>query len=244
MITNLNSVFFALSLLFLIVITAEEKFPSATRDPCSPHKLTWISCTDDPICRVTALYLGSRNLHGPIPDFSSMDALQTIDLHGNFLSGPIPGFFTSFPNLTYLNLANNFVTVPLPDSDSNTKSTKFSYCTTYPYLCTCIYPYTCAPPSPVYRYIPPPTSGTQFPYMPDPTNFNYGGGKPNKPSKLPKILGFTIPPGVVAAIGGGCCFARRRRRNQHPDADAPPPPLPPSPPIYPYPYPPNPQNRF
>ncbi|KAL8029901.1 hypothetical protein ABFX02_14G252500 [Erythranthe guttata] len=97
MITNLNSVFFALSLLFLIVITAEgrkievsttsstssvenstcathrndveglvvligefpqlagEKFPSATRDPCSPHKLTWISCTDDPICRVTAL---------------------------------------------------------------------------------------------------------------------------------------------------------------------------------------------
>ncbi|KAL8029902.1 hypothetical protein ABFX02_14G252600 [Erythranthe guttata] len=197
------------------------QFPSISKDPCSPHKLTWISCTDDSTRRVTALYLGNKNLHGPIPDFSSMDALHTIDLHENSLSGPIPGFFRSFPMLKYLNLANNSVTVPLSNSVSNTKKIKSrrslagtapSYCANNPYVCTCIYPYTCAPPTPVYSYIPPPTSGYQYP-MP---GFNYGGsgyGK-SKPSKLPKILAISIPSGLVAAIcGGGCCYARCRNRH-------------------------------
>ncbi|KAL9143676.1 hypothetical protein ABFS82_14G249200 [Erythranthe guttata] len=200
------------------------QFPSISKDPCyPPHKLTWISCTSDPIRRVTALYLGNKNLHGPIPDFSSMDALQTIDLHGNYLSGPIPGFFRSFPMLKYLNLANNSVTVQLLDSVPNTKKIKSrrslaagtapSYCANNPYVCTCIYPYTCAPPTPVYSYIPPPTSGYQYP-MP---GFNYGGGSgygKSKPSKLPKILAISIPSGLVATIcGGGCCYACRRNRH-------------------------------
>ncbi|KAL8029894.1 hypothetical protein ABFX02_14G252100 [Erythranthe guttata] len=187
---------------------AGVKFPSINKDPCSPHKLTWISCSNDPIRRVTALYLGSRNLHGPIPDFSSMDALQTIDLHGNYLSGPIPGFFTSFPKLKHLNLAKNSV--------SNTKKLRFRslavaaprppsyYCPRYP--CP-------APPAPVYRFYrppPPPASSSYgFPQPDHPSRFGKG-----KRSKLPKILGITIPPSLLTAIGGVCCCARSHKRKR------------------------------
>ncbi|KAJ6305789.1 hypothetical protein OIU78_021177, partial [Salix suchowensis] len=48
-------------------------------DPCLPSAYTWdrISCSNDVIPRVTALDLSSLDLSGPLPDFSSMDALVT-----------------------------------------------------------------------------------------------------------------------------------------------------------------------
>ncbi|GFP99562.1 uncharacterized protein at1g24485 [Phtheirospermum japonicum] len=46
--------------------------------------------------------LGSFGLSGMLPNFSSMNALQTIDLHNNSLQGPIPDFFGTFSDLTTL----------------------------------------------------------------------------------------------------------------------------------------------
>ncbi|KAJ6737503.1 hypothetical protein OIU85_019555 [Salix viminalis] len=50
-------------------------------DPCLPSPYTWdrISCSNDVIPRVTALDLSSLDLSGPLPDFSSMDALVTCE---------------------------------------------------------------------------------------------------------------------------------------------------------------------
>ncbi|KAJ6682908.1 CARBOHYDRATE-BINDING PROTEIN OF THE ER PROTEIN [Salix koriyanagi] len=46
-------------------------------DPCLPSAYTWdrINCSNDVIPRVTSLDLSSLDLSGPLPDFSSMDAL-------------------------------------------------------------------------------------------------------------------------------------------------------------------------
>ncbi|KAJ6305792.1 hypothetical protein OIU78_021179 [Salix suchowensis] len=70
-------------------------------DPCLPSAYTWdrINCSNDVIPRVTDLDLSSLDLSGPLPDFSSMDALVTIDLHNNSLSGPIPNFLGALASL-------------------------------------------------------------------------------------------------------------------------------------------------
>ncbi|KAJ6353976.1 hypothetical protein OIU76_002912 [Salix suchowensis] len=70
-------------------------------DPCLPSAYTWdrINCSNDVIPRVTSLDLSSLDLSGPLPDFSSMDALVRIDLHNNSLTGPIPDFLGAFANL-------------------------------------------------------------------------------------------------------------------------------------------------
>ncbi|KAL6577238.1 hypothetical protein OROMI_011514 [Orobanche minor] len=49
-----------------------------------------------------------------LPNFSSMNALRTIDLHNNSLQGPVPDFLGTFPDLKTLNLANNRFNGSLP----------------------------------------------------------------------------------------------------------------------------------
>ncbi|KAG5244909.1 LRR receptor serine/threonine-protein [Salix suchowensis] len=95
-------------------------------DPCLPSAYTWdrISCSNDVIPRVTDLDLSSLDLSGPLPDFSSMDALVTIDLHNNSLSGPIPNFLGALASLEDLNLANNSFSGPIPPSISSNKKLK------------------------------------------------------------------------------------------------------------------------
>ncbi|KAH6765614.1 hypothetical protein C2S52_016597 [Perilla frutescens var. hirtella] len=92
-------------------------------DPClpSPYTWDWIKCNSDPTPRVTALFLSGYGLSGLLPDFSSMDALQTIDLHNNSLRGPIPDFLGTFPNLKTLNLAINNLNGTIPASLSKKK---------------------------------------------------------------------------------------------------------------------------
>ncbi|KAL9171096.1 hypothetical protein ABFS82_04G187700 [Erythranthe guttata] len=87
-------------------------------DPClpKPYSWEWIECNSDPRPRVTALYLSSFDLTGVVPDFSTMDALETIDFHNNTLKGPIPEFLATLPNLKQLNLAINEFSGPVPDS--------------------------------------------------------------------------------------------------------------------------------
>ncbi|KAL8525589.1 hypothetical protein ACS0TY_014999 [Phlomoides rotata] len=102
-------------------------------DPCfpAPYAWDWIDCTP----RVTALLLGSFGLSGLLPDFSSMNALQTIDLHNNTLRGRIPDFLGNFPNLKVLNLSNNQLNGTIPASLSSKKGLTLVV-TGNPDLCT------------------------------------------------------------------------------------------------------------
>lgn len=89
-------------------------------DPClpAPYSWDWIVCNNDTRPRVTSLLLGSLGLSGVLTDFSSMDALRTIDLHNNSLQGPIPSFLGTLPDLRSLNLANNQFNGSIPASIS------------------------------------------------------------------------------------------------------------------------------
>ncbi|KAJ0106040.1 hypothetical protein Patl1_19471 [Pistacia atlantica] len=91
-------------------------------DPClpSPYSWDWIDCNSDDMPRISVGY----DLAGSVPDFSSMDALQTIDLSDNSLDGPIPDFLGTFPNLALLNLSNNRFTGPIPSSLLKNKKLK------------------------------------------------------------------------------------------------------------------------
>ncbi|MED6160389.1 hypothetical protein PIB30_051166 [Stylosanthes scabra] len=91
-------------------------------DPCLPfpYAWEWIKCTADPIPRVKALYLNSYDLHGILPDISSMDALEIIDLHNNTIQGPIPEFLGFLPLLRVLNLSHNAFSGYIPTSLNNT----------------------------------------------------------------------------------------------------------------------------
>ncbi|KAG5232538.1 LRR receptor serine/threonine-protein kinase [Salix suchowensis] len=95
-------------------------------DPClpSPYTWEWITCSNDTIPRITALDLSSFNLTGELPDFSSMDALVTINLQNNSITGPIPDFLGALPNLKELNLADNSFSGPVPPSLSSNKKLK------------------------------------------------------------------------------------------------------------------------
>ncbi|KAK9199784.1 hypothetical protein WN944_014977 [Citrus x changshan-huyou] len=77
-------------------------------DPClpSPYTWDWVQCSSDPIPRVTALNLSGYGLSGSLPDFSSMDALQTIDLSNNSFSRNILDFLGTLPTLTLLGTNN------------------------------------------------------------------------------------------------------------------------------------------
>ncbi|KAM3303441.1 putative leucine-rich repeat receptor-like protein kinase [Capsicum chacoense] len=90
-------------------------------DPClpSPYTYDWVNCSSNDPPRITALFLSGFNLSGSLPDFSSMDALEKIDLSDNNLDGPIPDFLGTLPNLKELNLANNQFSGPIPASLSD-----------------------------------------------------------------------------------------------------------------------------
>ncbi|XP_057781675.1 putative leucine-rich repeat receptor-like protein kinase At2g19210 [Salvia miltiorrhiza] len=104
----------------------QERFSvlqSWSGDPCLPAPYTWdwIKCNLQPIPRVTTLILNGYGLSGLLPDFKSMDALQTINLNNNSLRGPIPDFLGTLPNLKILNLANNQFNGTVPASLSTKK---------------------------------------------------------------------------------------------------------------------------
>ncbi|KAJ1438657.1 Malectin-like carbohydrate-binding domain [Sesbania bispinosa] len=90
-------------------------------DPCLPYPYNWdwIRCTTDVRPRVIALYLSGYELRGTLPDFSSMNALQTIDLHNNTIEGNIPDFLGLLPNLKTLDLSYNRFNGSIPASLKN-----------------------------------------------------------------------------------------------------------------------------
>ncbi|CAI9770531.1 unnamed protein product [Fraxinus pennsylvanica] len=171
---------------------AFEDLQDWSGDPCLPAPYTWdwINCSNDATPRVTALYLGSFNLSGPIPDFGSMDAIEIIDLHNNSLYGTIPDFLGTFPYLKELNLADNQFTGFIPASLSRKNDLKLGV-TGNPDLCT---------------------SGKSCQLTDDPTVYS-SGSKKKKKKKLPVILGTTIPIFVVIwAIVGIYIILQNRRK--------------------------------
>ncbi|XP_026400498.1 probable LRR receptor-like serine/threonine-protein kinase At1g05700 [Papaver somniferum] len=100
-----------------------------TGDPClpSPYTWEWVACdsdTDSP--RVIALYLNDLGLIGSLPDFSAMDALQTIDFSNNNLTLAIPEFLGTLPKLDLLNLEGNNFSGEIPCSLLKNSNLKLS----------------------------------------------------------------------------------------------------------------------
>ncbi|KAL4189175.1 hypothetical protein AMTRI_Chr08g164180 [Amborella trichopoda] len=62
-------------------------------DPCLPANFIWERVDFE--------------LSGSLPDFSSMNELQIINLKNNSLNGNVPDFLADFPKLNELNLADN-----------------------------------------------------------------------------------------------------------------------------------------
>lgn len=106
-----------------------------------------------------------------------MDALVTIDLQNNSINGPIPDFLGALPNLKELNLADNSFSGPIPTSISTNKNLKLVV-SGNPDLC--VSGKSCQPTS---------TDGT--------TSSSIPSGRRKKSSKLPVILGTTIPISVI-----------------------------------------------
>ncbi|KAI6685702.1 hypothetical protein NL676_031615 [Syzygium grande] len=167
-------------------------------DPClpSPYTWDWLNCSSDATPRVTALYLSGYDLSGQLPDFSSMDALVMIDVHNNSLSGSIPDFFGTLPNLKELNLADNKLTGQIPSSLSKNNKIKLTV-SGNPELCI---------------------SGKSC--KTDTTST--GGGSSDtqstslgkKSSKLPAILGGTIPAFFVFWIIVGVAIVLHQNRKR------------------------------
>ncbi|XP_026379625.1 probable LRR receptor-like serine/threonine-protein kinase At5g59680 [Papaver somniferum] len=76
-----------------------------TGDPCLPSPFTWdwVACDSDANSpRVIVLYLNGLGLTGSLPDFSAMDALETIDFSNNRLTQEIPEFLGTLSKLSIL----------------------------------------------------------------------------------------------------------------------------------------------
>ncbi|KAJ9188939.1 hypothetical protein P3X46_000288 [Hevea brasiliensis] len=178
--------------------TAFSTLQDWSGDPClpSPYTWDWVNCSNDDIPRVTALYINGYDLSGTLPDFSSMDALETIDLHNNSIEGPIPDFLGTMPNLKELNLANNAFSGPIPASISKNNKLKLMV-SGNPDLC--VSGKSCQTTS---------TAGT------DGTSSATPSGRSKKSSKLPVILGSTIPTFLVfwAIVGVLTVLHQKRKR--------------------------------
>ncbi|KAI3450473.1 hypothetical protein Pfo_007138 [Paulownia fortunei] len=150
-------------------------------DPClpAPYSWDWINCSSNSTPRVTALSLGSFGLSGVLPDFSSMDALETIDLHNNSLDGPIPDSLGALPNLKELNLADNHFSGSIPTSLSQKNGLNLVV-TGNPDLCT--------------------SGNSCLTSRPTDSPRNSSGNK-KKNKTLQIILGITIPSFIFISSG-------------------------------------------
>ncbi|XP_026424703.1 senescence-induced receptor-like serine/threonine-protein kinase isoform X1 [Papaver somniferum] len=107
----------------LRVLEASFGIISLSSDPCLPEPYSWIKCSSDDTPRITTIDLHDENIYGvTLPDFSSMDALEIIDLSGNIFSQEFPDFLAKFPKLKVLNLAGNFFYGTIPTSLENNKN--------------------------------------------------------------------------------------------------------------------------
>ncbi|KAI5063253.1 hypothetical protein GOP47_0021800 [Adiantum capillus-veneris] len=131
-------------------------FPSLgswSGDPCLPYAYNWLSCTSDlqpyisnisldrydlggqipaefeKFKALVRLSLAENKFTGSIPDLRTLQYLQVLDLHGNYLTGPIPEFLAELPSLNTLILDNNNFSGEIPVkllSKASSSGLKFS----------------------------------------------------------------------------------------------------------------------
>ncbi|KAI3782375.1 hypothetical protein L2E82_12420 [Cichorium intybus] len=155
-------------------------------DPClpAPYSWDWLNCSNDTPPRITSLYLDGFELSGELPDISSMDALQIIDLHNNSLDGEIPSYLGTITSLQQLNLADNDFSGPIPTSLSKNNKLKLTV-TGNPSLCT---------------------SGKSCSSSPA------SRSNKKKSSTLPVVLGVTIPTFLLIWVAAGVFIILRKKR--------------------------------
>ncbi|KAL4570984.1 hypothetical protein LXL04_017733 [Taraxacum kok-saghyz] len=167
-------------------------------DPClpAPYSWDWLNCSNENPPRVTSLFLNGFELSGELPDISSMDALEIIDLHNNSLDGEIPNFLGTMTNLQQLNLADNKYSGPIPTSLSKNDKLKLTV-TGNPSVCT---------------------SGKSCKSSPGPGTVNSSPGsnptsKKKKSSMLPIALGTAIPTFFLIWVAAGVFIILRKKKN-------------------------------
>ncbi|KAL2612585.1 hypothetical protein R1flu_024277 [Riccia fluitans] len=95
-------------------------------DPCYPVAWDWVTC--DSGSRIQTLNLTGMGLSGPIPeDISSLPELTEIYLDNNNLSGIIPESLASLTNLTILALDNNQLEGDIPTQLLNMPGLKLTF---------------------------------------------------------------------------------------------------------------------
>eukprot|EP00261_Vitis_vinifera_P035001 XP_019076244.1 PREDICTED: probable LRR receptor-like serine/threonine-protein kinase At1g05700 [Vitis vinifera] len=87
-----------------VLISTFEQLEGWSGDPCLPSDTIWqwLNCIGNDPPRVTSLNLSGYGLDGSLPDFSQIQALETIDLGNNSLEGSIPDFLGKLPSLKLL----------------------------------------------------------------------------------------------------------------------------------------------
>ncbi|XP_023761013.1 putative leucine-rich repeat receptor-like serine/threonine-protein kinase At2g19230 [Lactuca sativa] len=174
-------------------------------DPClpAPYSWDWLKCSNETPPRITSLYLNGYELSGELPDISSMDALEIIDLHNNTLDGEIPRFLGTMTNLQQLNLANNEFSGPIPTSLSDNNKLKLTV-TGNPSVCTS--GKSCSTSPGTVNSSPGTVSSS-----PGSTSISRSKKK-KKSSSLPAVLGTSIPTFFLIWIAVGVFVILRKKR--------------------------------
>ncbi|KAB1212177.1 hypothetical protein CJ030_MR5G001741 [Morella rubra] len=186
----------------LVLQKSFELLKNWTGDPClpSPYAWEWVQCNTSTFTpRVIALDLSGFGLSGSLPDFGSMDALQTIDLSYNHLSGPVPDFMTnSFPNLKLLDLSYNQFTGNIPPIYGASNMSIF-FNNNCPFGNPCPNTSVLPPPRPSSTTPPPPPPSRPSSGSLEYLSFIISGqqqpitsGSNKRAEKLPLFLGATI----------------------------------------------------
>ncbi|CAI9297895.1 unnamed protein product [Lactuca saligna] len=183
-------------------------------DPClpAPYSWDWLNCSNETPPRITSLYLNGYKLSGELPDISSMDALEIIDLHNNTLDGEIPSFLGTMTNLQQLNLANNEFSGPIPTSLSNNNKLRLTV-TGNPSVCTS--GKSCAISPGTVNSSPGTVSSS-----PESTTISRSKKK-KKSSSLPAVLGTSIPTFFLIWIAIGVIVILRKKKKAVKDNNKP-----------------------
>ncbi|KAL0384952.1 UNVERIFIED_CONTAM: hypothetical protein Sradi_2889500 [Sesamum radiatum] len=181
--TNYSDGSYSTSLFLLGLAALCTQYPwllEDNEDPCIPPKWTWIQCNSDASPRVIEL-----------------------DLSQNGLSGPIPSFLGTFPDLQELNLAYNLFSGAVPDSLACNEKLKLSLEGNADLLTST----SCSSSN-----TPSPTANRNTDSSTT-SSFRTPATTSRKKSKLPVILGTAIPAFVVfwIAVGIFAIFRHKAR---------------------------------
>lgn len=119
-------------------------------DPCLPVAWEWVTCNSmtppritkirlsgrgikgmipselNNLVQLTELWLDGNSFSGKLPDMSGLTSLQIVHLENNQLTGPLPPYLGTLPNLIELNIENNSFTGEIPPQLLSAKI-KFKY---------------------------------------------------------------------------------------------------------------------